>query len=270
MSSTKRQRLDVLFALKAIALSDELTGTEKRVAAAIVDSFNHKTAQCDPSLNRIAHLLGASRRTVIRAVIRLEQRRFVLKRRHGGYSHRNSYEPNWIRYREIEVAWAAHKRTKHWKSTSTEMSHCQSQIGHPSGAADGTQTSLTTLSSKPSDRVSSFEAATTSRKGSGGRSRENSSGVSKSPQTCQAARVAAERRWYSQLHQRFSSDPSAYAVLIGAIDTEMQRAATEAELRRHGAGLELILRELSGELKGKTAGDRPLGHAFAGDNHDRD
>ena len=38
---------NTFIAFKAISLADDLSGTEKRVAAAIIDHFNRKTAQCD-------------------------------------------------------------------------------------------------------------------------------------------------------------------------------------------------------------------------------
>ena len=41
---------DSLLAHKAINLSDDLSGSEKRVAAAIIDHYNRKTGQCDPGL----------------------------------------------------------------------------------------------------------------------------------------------------------------------------------------------------------------------------
>jgi DNA-binding MurR/RpiR family transcriptional regulator len=59
---------DTFVAHKAISLAEDLTGTEKRVAATIIDHFNRKTGRCDPALGSIARLLGVSRRTVIRAV----------------------------------------------------------------------------------------------------------------------------------------------------------------------------------------------------------
>jgi AraC-like DNA-binding protein len=96
------QRLDTTLAFKAISLSEMLTSTEKQVAAAIIDSFNRRTHQCDPSFDRIAHLVGKSRRTVIRAVQRLQGLRFLVKVRHGGHAHRNSYEPNWPHFRQLE------------------------------------------------------------------------------------------------------------------------------------------------------------------------
>src|SRR5216684_2277831 len=59
---------DTFVAHKAISLAEDLTGTEKRVAATIIDHFNRKTGRCDPALGSIARLLGLGRRTIIRAV----------------------------------------------------------------------------------------------------------------------------------------------------------------------------------------------------------
>jgi|SRR6267142_1857860 hypothetical protein len=53
-----------LLAHKAINLYDDLSGLEKRVAAANIDHYNRKTGQCDPSLGTIARLIDVSRRTV--------------------------------------------------------------------------------------------------------------------------------------------------------------------------------------------------------------
>jgi hypothetical protein len=60
----------------------------------------------------------------------------------------------------------------------------------------------------------------------------------------EAAFAAAERRWSADLHRQFASKPVTYGEIIGAIDEQMRAAATEAEKRRRGAGLERILREL--------------------------
>jgi AraC-like DNA-binding protein len=64
------QAPNTLIAHKAISLASELSNSEKRVAAAIIDHFNRRTGQCDPSLDCIAELIGMSRRTVMRATSR--------------------------------------------------------------------------------------------------------------------------------------------------------------------------------------------------------
>ena len=94
---------DTLIAHKAISLCEDLSGSEKRIAAAIVDHFNRKTGQCDPGLARIASLVGVSERTVIRAVAGLSKKGYIRRLRHGGKFHRNQYEPDWERFRAMEA-----------------------------------------------------------------------------------------------------------------------------------------------------------------------
>jgi DNA-binding MarR family transcriptional regulator len=98
------QRLDMLIAFKAISLTPDLSVTERRVASAIIDHFNKRTTQCDPSIDTLAALLGIDRRTVIRSVNRLVSLKYFRRIRHGGNFHRNFYEPNWKRFREVEAA----------------------------------------------------------------------------------------------------------------------------------------------------------------------
>src|SRR5258707_10703047 len=96
---------DILLAFKAIALSDKLNGTEKQVAAFLVDSFNRRTGQCDPSVETQAVLSTKSRRTIFRAIDRLVRLKFFRRLRHGGKHNRNSYQPNWEYFRELEGAY---------------------------------------------------------------------------------------------------------------------------------------------------------------------
>ena len=58
------------------------------------------------------------------------------------------------------------------------------------------------------------------------------------------ARVEAERRWSNDLHRAFGSLVVTYGEIIGAIDAAIQTAATDAELRKRGAGLEFIRQKL--------------------------
>src|SRR5438094_10256007 len=99
------RRLDTLLALKVLTLVPDLNASDRRVAGVLLEHFNRSTGQCDPGLQRMAVLLGLSTRTVIRANERLETAGLFKKTRHGGYSHRNSYDPNWARFQELEIAW---------------------------------------------------------------------------------------------------------------------------------------------------------------------
>src|SRR5690242_4740758 len=84
--------LRTLIAFKVLALADDMSAVERQVGATLIDSFNRKTGQCDPSLDRVAILLGVHRRSVIRATSKLEARGLIRKIRHGGNSNRNKYE----------------------------------------------------------------------------------------------------------------------------------------------------------------------------------
>jgi hypothetical protein len=246
------QPLDITIAHKVINLTAELSGNEKRVAGAIIDSFNRKTAQCDPSLGRIARLLGINRRTVIRAVKKLETQRFIRKVRHGGKSHRNSYAPDWVRFREFEAAWSTRFKTARWNSDATKVSPIGCQSCHLGGDEGVTQTFLTNLSKEPSSigAVSEEDKNSnkpTDRKGHPSknvRHIDRTLSQASSSRAVDAARVAAERRWTGALHDQYAATPTVYGEIIDAIDPEMQAAATEAEIRRPGTGLLCILHEL--------------------------
>lgn len=247
------QRLDITLAFKAISLSEVLSGTEKQVAAAIIDSFNFRTQQCDPSFDRIAHLVGRSRRTVIRAVQRIEKIGLLSKARHGGHFHRNAYQPNWACFRSIEARWKARRRTRHWESI---VSHSTVPSGgHLSGDKAGTQTIPINQSKETSppqsthavpaevekmgEKTNCVEAVPQSRS----RAVRRGTHFTPSPVTdsATAARFAAERRWNYALLVRLREKPELYAQAIDALDPALQQEATEAELARKGAGLRYVL-----------------------------
>jgi len=254
------QRLDITLAYKALSLTPELSGTEKRVAGAILDCFNKKTGQCDPGFGRIGHLLLISRRTVIRAVSKIEGCQFFRKRRHGGHLHRNSYEPNWPRFREIEAQWAARKKTRHWQTSSTDPSPCGTQTCHLGGDEAGTQTNKRnqfnqTKVGRPTGKGhdSRHEAADGNpndrrrysplrRYGHAGGYHNTTSGLQSARA---AARVAAARRWNTDLLTRYRTSPDIFSLIVDAIDVELQEAATNAEMSCPGEGAVHITQELA-------------------------
>jgi hypothetical protein len=87
------QKFDITLALKAIALTDRLNGTEKRIAVAVLDHFNRKTGRCDPSYETLAKLLRVHPRTIGRGVTKVVKVGFLKKVRHGGNNRCNSYRP---------------------------------------------------------------------------------------------------------------------------------------------------------------------------------
>jgi hypothetical protein len=90
-----------------INLMPGLRQSDRRLAVALIEHFNRKTGRCDPGIDRLANLLGYCERTVIRATQKPEKAGLFRKVRHGGYSNRNKYEPNWSRFAELETAWRA-------------------------------------------------------------------------------------------------------------------------------------------------------------------
>ena len=71
-----------------------------------------------------------------------------------------------------------------------------------------------------------------------------SGAIGGAPSSQGVARIEAERRWSNDLHREFGSFVVTYGEIIGAIDTAIQTAATDAELRKRGAGIEYIRKKL--------------------------
>jgi hypothetical protein len=142
MAAVMLKTLDTLIAHKMINLSDALLGNDKRVAAVLIDHFNRKTGQCDPSLGTIAELLGVHSRTVMRSIRRLVRSGFFRKVKHGGKFHRNSYEPMWLVYRQFDDVWKDRRNARRATFASPNVSLCQGQPRHAAGDRDVTQTCL--------------------------------------------------------------------------------------------------------------------------------
>lgn len=259
------QSLDIILAFKAIALAPDISGADKQVAGFIIDSFNRKTGQCDPGFDRIARLLKISRRAVIRAVKKLEAMKFIHKVRHGGKSQRNSYAPNWAYFRALDKNWNSifYAKREHLGVTNVSLLECQSR--HFCGDKDVTQTFLTNHSKKPSFNgpVSGAIQEPKCLAGYEVYSRQDTSHLD-SPissasgnRSVDAARAAAERRWCAALHDRYVTTPTVYGEIISAIDSTIQSAATDAEIKRHGSGLVYVLDHLNArQCLGQSRGGR--------------
>jgi Helix-turn-helix domain len=252
------QPLDILIAFKSISLAPDLSVTEKRVASAVIDHFNQKTTQCDPSLDTLAVLLGIHRRTVIRAVNNLVRLKYFRRVRHGGNFHRNFYEPLWPRFREVEAEWQRRRYEHSQRFREAKLSRWAGQPEHHAGGADVTQTSPINISNEILPGVSVRDDPQGQNASSDPQrliSKEQCSSIPhpnrpmfhvEKVRSRDAAYAAAERRWNTALQNRFVATPTVYGEIIGAIDPAMQRSATEAEMKRHGAGLAYILDQLKG------------------------
>jgi hypothetical protein len=240
---------DILLAFKAIALSEKLNGTEKQVGAFLVDSFNRRTGQCDPSVDTQAVLSTKSRRTMFRAIDRLVRLRFFRRIRHGGKHNRNSYQPNWEHFRGLERAYKERRRQHANRYVTQNLSPSGCQECHSSDVNIGIQTCPTNTIPQTYKRCpSSLQHSDLNGEGLGNKSTANTSARAhasfrQSPSSKEAARHSAERRWNKNLLDRFRHT-SVYATILEALDIDLQAAATQVEMERVGAGTPHILQEL--------------------------
>jgi hypothetical protein len=240
--------LDLLLAFKAIALTPLLIDGEKRVACVLLDHYNRKTGQCDPSLGTIAKLLDVNRRTAIRAVTRLDQLGFILRKVHGGKFHRNSYMPVWEKFRQIEAHWKARRNQQQNNLARSNVSPWQRPDSHVESVDGVTQTYLNNSSQVISDVGSPSLRSPSANEWLDKKGLPNKleyAQVGARPHVnvrrSIAARDSAERRWNVALAESFS--PALYTTFVDAIDQRLMEAATDAELNTVGAGLALIMRE---------------------------
>jgi hypothetical protein len=226
----KVRALDTLLAAKVINVLPGLRPGDRKVALALIEHFNRKTGRCDPGIDRLASLLDCCTRTVIRATSRLEKLGLFEKDRHGGYSNRNAYRPNWKRLAEHEDAWR--DRLYGARSRRTKVSPASGQTCHVPNDSGVTQTCKSIL---PQQTCS----------GSPAKEERLAPALSvRSTQRPEPARTAAERRWSSDLLARYSDHPVTYAEIVGLIDETLSAAATDAEVAVRGAGVRFIQRSL--------------------------
>lgn len=250
------QPINTQRAHKAINLATELSNAQKQVLGALVDHYNQKTGQCDPSLDCLAELIVISRRTVIRAINGVEKFGFICRDRHGGKFHRNSYKIIWSRLHQVEAEWNGRRGARSARHGAPKVSPYLSQPRHLGGDTADTQTSSSnllkeTLAEQP---LSSKTQPTCSPKEKSGSAKEAaprkiSSDVpyisrSGAASSVTAARDAAERRWNNELLNRYSGKPGLYGQIVDAVDDDIIRATTDAELRHRGSGASYLIHEM--------------------------
>ncbi len=103
---------DILFAHLALGLERGLSSAAKRVGAAILEHYNRKTGRCDPSVERLARLLGVDEKTIRRATNDLVAKGLFKKSSHGGRHNTAAYSPNWPCFRLIVADWNALMRSR--------------------------------------------------------------------------------------------------------------------------------------------------------------
>lgn len=259
---------DILFAHKALNVMAGLSDATKRVAGAIIDHFNKRTGQCDPSIERLARLLGMDEKTVRRATAILDEKQIVGKTSHGGKAHRASYLPNWELFRAVVADWDARMKTGDAPNTPCRHAGTPADTPAPNRAKLSVSTgqdcpvkpgeiALQTLRSNPSNKPVEGERGETKAqmphqrsvpKGQNGLWRGSKPEAQRSmllpisggrsPSHEDAARAAAERRWYAELH---ALGEKAEADVLDWMTWDRQEAATQAEMQRRGGGIAFIV-----------------------------
>lgn len=230
MMGNKETLPSTLKAIKVIGLLEWLTPSERRVGICLLEHFNRKSGRCDPSVGRIARLLNISGRTVMRATEKLHTHGLFIKLRHGGFSHRNAYRPNWKKFDELEEAWNAQKKISHYLSLPP-ASPSAGPTCQAAGDTDVAQTSGVNRTDLTCNERPAFKGKTSPRRFGQESSKE-------------ASYSAAERRWNDALIAEFRSKPVSYAEIIESITPGIQAGATDAEMRWRGAGLHYVLEAL--------------------------
>lgn len=265
---------DILFAHKALNVMAGLSDATKRVAGAIIDHFNKRTGQCDPSIERLARLLGMDEKTVRRATTILDEKQIVGKSSHGGKAHRASYFPNWEMFRDVVADWDARMKTGDAPNTPCRHTGTPADTPAPNRAKLSGSTgpncpvkqgeiALQTLRSNQSNKPIERERGETQASkhqqqrpltGQNGRWRGSKPEAQRSmllpinggrsPSHADAARAAAERRWYAEVH---ALGLKAEADVLEWMTWDRQEATTQAEMQRKGGGLAFIMAGMQNE-----------------------
>jgi predicted transcriptional regulator len=240
---------DILFAHKALNIVPGLSANARRVAGAIIDHFNRRTGQCNPSVERLAAMLEIDRATVLRATADLDRAGLIGKVSHGGKSHCASYTPQWERFSEIVAQWHAKMIDGPANSNVAKLRPSQSQNCDVERRKTATQTYRRNQSKEP-------ETAETLQKPPEIQSARPSKRVWKKRHDIpgqrsfllpiaggrvshgEAARAAADRRLFADLQ---GLGTAALGQCLDAMTPQISEAAAQAEIDRRGAGIEHVV-----------------------------
>jgi hypothetical protein len=219
----------------------------KAVGAVLLDHVNWHDFRCDPGIERLADLTGYSRSNVQAGIDQLESDGLIVVHVRGGRSGRNSYEFCWDEIRRRDAAmqdalFSGARRTRDQGEARPEI-RAQTRVLNPKGEP-GFASDRQTPPSKSN--------------GSKGQARKEKErpwrGALRSLSPGDAAEAAALRRWSADLLVHFKCDLAAYQAIVDAVDEDLQRKITAAEIQRHGAGLQYILDHRDELLQPKAGG----------------
>lgn len=258
MSEAGFERHDVAIGRKALLVAPRLSAADMRVGGAILDHFNKKTGQCDPSIARLAALLGIDEKTVRRATNELCAQGLFQKSSHGGKSFRAAYRPQWSKFREIIGDWDSRMRCidepEHGDENRTEMSaepgrKCpvtpgenvrQTHVSNPCNkpiplsnvSVEDTEDPQTSSPEQPLQGLGRREKAAPERINYAARERAATAGSSRHDA---AFSTASER-----VHAAIIGMPDRGAEVWTWLDERTLNDAIREEMRRRGSGLAFI------------------------------
>jgi hypothetical protein len=252
-------KTDTMFAHMALHLAVGLSLSARRVGSAIIEHYNKRTGQCDPSIERLARMLGIDRATVMRATRELCQADGLFERvTHGGRSHRTAYLPRWDRLNMIVDDWDLRMKDGSAPTNVAKPRRSRSQNCDVEGRNIATQTDRRNRQKKPKAAVSlsddggeqpspphqrqgrkglQSDGALPQRQGFLVQAIAGGKGVSRTD----AAEAAAVRRIIDPV--RRSNSALAYRIDTEATP-EMLAEATTIEVARRGAGLPHLVNAL--------------------------
>lgn len=254
---------DILFAYKALTFVDGLSLSAVRVGGAILDHFNHKTGQCDPSVERLAALLGMDRASVLRATKALHDAGLIEKIKHGGHSHRTCYLPCWAKLNAVVADWSAAmkgvgSRVESKKLTSgivAKMRPSQSQECDFDSRRIATQTYRSNLANKPEHEDTDGRQAEPERKRSDSgrekklrdeKQRRRALARASTSSSSAVARERAQERLVEDMRQLGWEALAWYVEWLTPETADLNEAAVTVEMQKRGRGKHLLLKQLSG------------------------
>lgn len=222
-------RNDKALARVAIIRDRSLSPGAKAVADRLIDHFNWTTGQCNPSISRLEEGTGCSRRTVYKALRRLEEAGYIRRFRHGGQGFTNAYAINWALLREIA------KPGDTTGATRDTPAGAGKRTG--SGAREGTQTPERTLEDEPLKRRSMESGR--GMKANHPAPRPIPSGSKRSlPSSSQVLRNKALQRWEQDLKRKLGDR---YPEAVNMMTEALIVAATDREIRQLHEGYLVVL-----------------------------
>jgi len=221
----------------------------------LLNAFNTKTGRCDWSISRIARELDITERTVHRAINKLKACGWLDWKRHGGNHLTNAYSFNWVALAAAaEVQCESEGETKRVHTPDSSVTPPLTNLSETpdnSVTQNLKQTFKETLN-QPTNQKEARQKQEGRRKTEGTRRPVQRPMLHllkfDTPDTKDVWKHKACEGWRADFTEHFQ-DTENYGTALEALTPELQDAATAAEMKRAGAGLDFILVQLASSGK---------------------